>query len=307
MDIVFMGTPLFATKSLEALIENFNVKAVFTQPDRASGRGNKIKMSEVKILALKNNIKVFQPEKLNKDIDSIEIIKKINPDFIVVVAYGQILSKKILNIPKHGCINVHASLLPELRGAAPINFAILNGDKVSGVTTIMMDEGIDTGDILIKKEINIEGLNAGELHDKLMVLGANVLIETINKIKDHKIKPIPQNHEEASYCSSLISKDLAKIDWNEDGEKILAKVNAFNPYPGAFTIYDGSILKIFKAGFEKGDFKPGEIVEIGKDFVKVSCRNGAIKICEIQMQNKKRMELKEFLKGNKLELNKSLL
>jgi len=306
MDIVFMGTPIFACRSLEALIKNFDVRAVFTQPDRASGRGNKIKMSEVKSLALENNIEVFQPEKINKDSSSIEAIKKINPDFIVVMAYGQIISKEILQMPKYGCINVHASLLPKLRGAAPINFAILNGDKVSGITTIMMDEGIDTGDMLIKREINIEGLNAGQLHDKLMVLGADVVVETINKIHDHKIERIPQNHEEASYCS-LITKELAKINWNEDGEKILCKINAFNPYPGAFTIYDGSILKIFRACFEKGDFKPGEIIEIGKDFIKVSCMNGAIKIYEIQMQNKKRMELKEFLKGNKLELNKSLL
>lgn len=306
MDIIFMGTPNFATKSLEALINNFNVKAVFTQPDRPSGRGNKIKMSEVKTLAIENDIQVFQPEKINKDPSSVEVIKKINPDFIVVVAYGQIISKEILSIPKYGCINVHASLLPKLRGAAPINFAILNGDKTSGITTMMMDEGMDTGDMLIKEEINIEGLNAGELHDKLMVLGADVLIKTINGIQDDKIEKVPQNHEEASYCT-LITKALTKIDWNEDGEKIINKINAFNPYPGAFTTYNGSILKIFKAYFEKGVFKPGEIIEIGNDFIKVSCKNGVIKIYEIQMQNKKKMEIKEFLKGNKLELNRSLL
>lgn len=306
MDIIFMGTPNFATKSLEALINNFNVKAVFTQPDRPSGRGNKIKMSEVKTLAIENDIQVFQPEKINKDPSSVEVIKKINPDFIVVVAYGQIISKEILSIPKYGCINVHASLLPKLRGAAPINFAILNGDKTSGITTMMMDEGMDTGDMLIKEEINIEGLNAGELHDKLMVLGADVLIKTINGIQDDKIEKVPQNHEEASYCT-LITKALTRIDWNEDGEKIINKINAFNPYPGAFTMYNGSILKIFKAYFEKGVFKPGEIIEIGNDFIKVSCKNGAIKIYEIQMQNKKKMEIKEFLKGNKLELNRSLL
>ncbi len=304
MNIIFMGTPNFAAKSLEALIEKYTVKLVFTQPDRPSGRGNKIKMSEVKMLAKEKGIEILQPEKINKDTASIETIKNLRPDIIVVVAYGQILSKEILSIPKYGCINVHGSLLPKYRGAAPINFAILNGEKKSGITTMLMDEGMDTGHMLLQEEINIEGLNAGELHDKLMELGAKLLIKTIDNIEN--LKGIPQNNEEASYCT-LITKDLTKIDWNEDGEKIINKIRAFNPFPGAFTMYNGNILKIFDAKFENGDFNPGRIVEIGKDFIKISCRNGAIKVYEIQMQNKKKMEVKEFLKGNRAELNEPLL
>ncbi|MCL2322033.1 MAG: methionyl-tRNA formyltransferase [Oscillospiraceae bacterium] len=306
MDIIFMGTPSFSAESLKALIKNFNVKAVFTQPDRPSGRGNKMKMSEVKELAIENNIEVFQPEKINKDMDSIEKIKELNPDCLVVVAYGQILSREILEIPKYGCINVHASLLPKYRGASPINFAILNGEKISGITTIQMDEGIDTGPVLLQEEMNIEGLNAGELHDKLMVLGSKIIVDTLNSLLKDEIKKIPQNNEDASYCT-LITKDIVKINWNDEGEKILNKINAFNPNPGAFTIYEGSILKIFKAKFEKGECEPGRISDIGKDFIKISCKDGTIIAYEIQMQNKRKMEVKEFLRGNKLCLGRSLL
>lgn len=306
MDIVFMGTPLFATKSLEALIHNYGVQAVFTQPDRPSGRGNKIKISPVKEVALKNNIPIWQPEKINKDKDAIEYLKNLRPDFIVVVAYGQILSKEILDIPKFGCINVHASLLPKFRGASPINFAILNGEKYSGITTILMNEGMDTGDIFLKKEINIEGLDYGKLYDKLMVLGAEVLIDTIFKIVNNNITPLNQNEEEASYCA-LITKDITKIDWNESGDNIINKIRAFSPTPGAFTTYRGKSIKIFEALFERGNYEIGKISEIDKEFIRVGCKDGSIKIFNIKMQDKKQMEVKEFLKGNKLELNEKLL
>ena len=244
MKIVFMGTPEFAVPALEALIEKFDVEAVFTQPDKPKGRGKKLAMSQVKEVAVKHDIKVFQPEKLKKDRETIEELKNIAPDFIIVVAYGQIFSKEILEIPKYGCINLHASLLPKYRGAAPINWAIINGEKVSGNTTMFMDEGLDTGDMLLKSEAQItDSMTAGELHDKLMEQGGELLVNTIKGIMDGKIKRIKQEDDKSCY-SPMLSKETGKIDWTKGGKKINNLIRGLNPWPLASTHYNGEVKKI---------------------------------------------------------------
>lgn len=207
MKIVFMGTPEFAVPSLKAMVENFNVEGVFTQPDRPKGRGKKLAMSPVKEVALENNIDVYQPVSLRKEPEFIEKLKNIQPDFIIVVAYGQILPKEVLEIPKYACINLHASLLPKYRGAAPLNWAIINGEKKSGNTTMLMDVGLDTGDMLMTQEVDInDSMTAGELHDILMIQGGDLLVDTINKMVSGEITPIKQDDSKTCYASMLDKK-----------------------------------------------------------------------------------------------------
>ena len=214
MKIVFMGTPDFAVPSLEALIEKYGVEAVFTQPDRPKGRGKKMAFSAIKEVAVKHDIKVFQPEKLKDDREAIEYLKEMKPDFIIVVAFGQILTKEVLDIPKYGCINLHASLLPMYRGAAPLNWVVINGEKKSGNTTMLMDVGLDTGDMLLKDEVEItENMTAGELHDILMVRGGNLLIETIEGLANGTIKGIKQEGE--TCYAKMLSKNTGKISWDK--------------------------------------------------------------------------------------------
>ena len=247
MRIVFMGTPDFAVPCLRELIAHkHEIAAVVTQPDRPKGRGNKLAESAVKIFARESGIAIFQPEKI-KTGEFVQILRDLAPEAIIVVAFGQILSQEILDIPPLGCINVHASLLPKYRGAAPINWCIINGDKTTGVTAMYMDKGMDTGDIILKKEIEIgEDENAGELHDRLSELGASALSETMELLIEGKIERTPQNNEEATYAP-IMTKELGRIDWSRDAKDIRNLIRGTYPWPGAFSSYNGKMFKILRA------------------------------------------------------------
>jgi len=303
MNIVFMGTPEFAVPSLEALINEFGVKAVFTQPDKPKGRGKKLAVSPVKEVALRHNVEVFQPSKLKTDENCINKLKEINPDFIIVVAYGQILSKEILDIPKYGCINLHASLLPKYRGAAPINFAVINGETVSGNTTMFMDVGLDTGDMLLKSEYEIhKDMTAGELHDILMEDGASLLINTINGIVDKSIERIKQNDDETIYAH-MLDKKMGEINWALDSKKINNLIRGLNPWPVAYTHYENQVMKIYEAKSlnEECNHEPGYIINVSKEGIKVSTGKGIILIKKIQFPSKKPMYVEEYIKGHDIQ------
>lgn len=298
-----MGTPEFAVPSLKRLIENYNVKAVFTQPDRPKGRGKKLAMSPVKEVAVENNIPVFQPQSLKKEHEYVEKLKEIKPDFIIVVAFGQILSEEVLNIPKYACINVHASLLPKYRGSAPIIWSVVNGEKKSGVTTMLMAKGIDTGDMLLKCETDIDSdMTSGQLQDILSEKGANLLLNTIEDFKDGKIEPEKQNDEEASYIS-VISKDLGEINWNNSAESIHNLVRGFNPWPSAYTHYEDKVMKIHEAKVIDSTFKgtPGFITEVSKEGIKVETGEGKLLITLVQFPGKKIISVKDYIAGNTIE------
>ncbi|MGY0372130.1 methionyl-tRNA formyltransferase [Clostridium sp. JNZ J1-5] len=305
MKIVFMGTPEFAAPSLQALIDNFGVKAVFTQPDKPKGRGNKLSMSPVKELALKHNIKVNQPHKLKNEPEFIQELKEIEPDFIIVVAYGQILPKEVIEIPKYSCINLHASLLPKYRGAAPINWAIINGENKSGNTTMLMDIGLDTGDMLLKEEVIItEDMTAGELHNILMESGAELLVKTINGIVEGSI--VPEKQEDSKTCyASMLNKDMAKINWNLSSKEIHNLVRGLNPWPVAYTHYHDKIMKIYKTKVlkENSDKEPGTIIKVNKEGIVVSCGEGTILIKEMQFPGKKVLTVEQYIVGNDIEEN----
>ncbi|MCD6435435.1 MAG: methionyl-tRNA formyltransferase, partial [Clostridiales bacterium] len=244
MKIVFMGTPEFSVPSLEYLIENHEVVGIFTQPDRKKGRGKKLSPPPIKEFAGDYNIPIFQPEKI-KTRDSIQILKELNPEVIIVIAYGQILNSEILEIPTYGCINVHASLLPKLRGASPINTAIVRGYSETGVTTMKMDIGLDTGDMLVKKLVKIDkAMNAGELHDILMMLGVEVLKDTLDNL--NTIEPISQDNSKSTYAP-IIKKEMARINWEESSYDIYNLIRGYNPWPVAYTVLDGKRIKVFKA------------------------------------------------------------
>jgi len=308
MKVVYMGTPEFAVPCLEFLINSeHEVIGVFTQPDKRSGRGQRISLTPVKEKALEHNIPILQPTTLKND-DIINQIKKLNPDLIVVVAYGQILPKGILEIPKYGCINVHASLLPKYRGAGPINWAIINGEKKTGITTMYMDVGLDTGDMLLKEEIEIgDDETAGELHDRLMKLGAGVLDKTINLLETNEIISIPQNHNESSYAP-MLTKDLGKIDWTKSAQHIKNLIRGTIPWPSSYTTYNGKIMKIWKSRVIESnkEYDPGKILEVQKDCILVATGKNILAIEEIQFSGKKRMGVKEYLIGNNIEINRNL-
>lgn len=303
LNIVFMGTPEFSVPSLENLIENFNVKAVFTQPDKPKGRGKKMSISAVKEIALKNNIPVYQPEKIKKETEIIEKLKEINPDFIIVVAFGQILSKEILDIPKYACINLHASLLPKLRGAAPINWAIINGETISGNTTMLMDVGLDTGDMLLKDIVDIKkDMTAGDLHDILMVRGADLLIKTINEYVKGNIVPQKQKDEDSNYAP-ILTKKSGKINWNTNSRDIYNLVRGLNPYPLAYCKYKEENMKIHRVKVldKVYDEIPGTIIEINESGIVVACRESSLLIELIQFPGKRAMTVKEYTRGNKID------
>lgn len=298
-----MGTPEFAVPSLKKLIENYEVKAVFTQPDRPKGRGKKLAMSPIKEVALENDIPVFQPKSLKKEHEYVEKLKEIKPDFIIVVAFGQILSEEVLNIPKYACINVHASLLPKYRGSAPIIWSVVNGEKKSGVTTMLMAKGIDTGDMLLKCETDIDSdMTAGQLHDILSEKGAGLLLDTIEGFKNGKIKPEKQDDEEASYIS-VISKELGEINWNNTAYHIHNLIRGFNPWPSAYTHYEDKIMKIHEANVFDSGFKgtPGLITYVDKDGIKVETGEGKLLITSIQFPGKKIMSVKDYIAGNTIK------
>ncbi|MCC0635561.1 MULTISPECIES: methionyl-tRNA formyltransferase [unclassified Clostridioides] len=304
MKIVFMGTPDIAVPCLQKIIdEKYEILGVVTQPDKPKGRGKKLGMSPVKELAIENNIPVYQPIKA-RDKDFIDTMKSLKPDVMVVVAFGQILPKEILEIPKFGCINVHVSLLPKYRGAAPINWVIINGEEKTGVTTMYMDEGLDTGDMILKTEVNLdENITAGELHDKMMNIGAETLKETLKLIEAGTAPREVQNHEEFSYAP-IMNKSLGNIDFSKNAKEIHNLVRGVNPWPSAYTTYNGVTMKIWKTKVleEESNKEAGTIIEVNKDGIKVSTKDKVLLIEEIQMPNKKRMLVGEYIKGNTIEI-----
>lgn len=303
MNIVFMGTPEFAVPSLEAMINNHNVVGVFTQPDRPKGRGKKLAFSAVKEVAVKHNIDVYQPEKLRSEREYIDKLKELAPDFIIVVAYGQILPKEVLDIPKYACINLHGSLLPKYRGAAPLNWAIIDGEKVSGNTTMLMDVALDEGDMLLKQEVEItENMTAGQLHDILMVEGGKLLLETIDKFVKGDIIPEKQDDSLSNYAS-MLSKETGKINWNKTAMEIHNLVRGVNPWPIATTIYNNQVVKIYETTplDEKCNETPGTILRADNDGIRVATGDKVLLIKKIQFPNKKPLEVKEYLKGNSIE------
>ncbi|MCR1876099.1 methionyl-tRNA formyltransferase [Paraclostridium bifermentans] len=302
MKIVFMGTPEFAVPCLQKIIdEGHEVVAVVTQPDKPKGRGKKLAMPPVKELALKYDIPVYQPLKAREE-SFVDTLKEMNPELIVVVAFGQILPKSILDIPKYGCINVHASLLPRYRGAAPLNWVIINGEEKTGVTTMYMDEGLDTGDMILKSEIPLDDeITAGELHDKMMIDGAKVLKETIDLIEKGEAPREKQSNEDTCY-SPIMNKSLGNIDWKKSAIDIHNLVRGINPWPSAYTTYEGQTMKIWKTKVidKNSDKDPGTIISVDKEGINVSTSEGILQIKEIQMAGKKRMEVPEYIKGNNI-------
>ena len=304
MNIVFMGTPDFAVPCLQALIDNGeNVQAVFTQPDKPKGRGYKMLPPPVKSLALTYNIPVYQPLSLKKGEDAenaLNILKELSPDLIIVVAYGKILPKEILELPKYYCINVHASLLPRYRGAAPIQWCVLNGEKETGVTTMLMAEGLDTGDMLLKESVAIgDDETASELHDRLSAVGAELLIKTISAIKVGTITREKQEDSLSNYAS-MITKDMCPIDFSLPAQQVHNKIRGLSASPCAVTMLNGKRLKIFKSTMsdkKKYDLAAGTVVN-EKDFT-VVCGDGYT--TEVQSEGGKRMKVSDFLRGNHIE------
>jgi methionyl-tRNA formyltransferase len=295
-----MGTPEFAVPSLRKLTENYDVVAVFTQPDRPKGRGNKVTISPVKEEAIKHNIPVYQPVKIKQEPESIELLKKLNPDFIIVVAFGQILPKDVLDIPKYGCINLHASLLPKYRGAAPINWAIINGETKSGNTTMLMDVGLDTGDMLLRSEVVIkDNMKAGDLHDILMEDGADLLINTIEGVVNKQIVPQKQDNTQSCYAS-MLSKETGRINWNLSCREIKNLINGLNPWPVAYTEYENKMMKIYEAdALEKNTgFQPGYIIKVSKSGIEVAAGEGTLVIKFIQFPGGKALKVEEYIKGH---------
>ncbi len=309
MKIVFMGTPDFAEESLKAIYKaEHEIIGVVTNPDKPKGRGMKMIPSPVKEFATENNLRVFQPEKVRNNEEFINELKILKPDVICVVAYGKILPKEILDIPTYGCINVHASLLPKYRGAAPIQWAILNGDQKTGVTTMYMDVGMDTGDIILKKEVDIEeDETTGELWDRLKVIGGELLVETLKQI-EKGIAPREKQGEDYT-MAPMLSKDMAKIDWNQKtAEEIKNLVRGLNPIMGAYTFLNEKKIKFWKVNVagnneiyaENMNFLRNGTVIISdpRDGVFIKCKEGILKIIEIQGENAKRMSIQDYLRGN---------
>lgn len=303
MKIVYMGTPDFAVAPLEAIIEaGHEVSAVVTQPDKQKGRGREVQMTPVKECALRHGIPVFQPVKIREE-EAVKQLSKYPADIFVVAAFGQILSEEILTMPVFGCINIHASLLPAYRGAAPIQWAILNGEKETGVTIQQMDKGIDTGDMLLKSVVPIAPKETGEsLHDKLMEAGAKLVVEALSKIEKKEVTPEKQNHALASHAARL-TKSMGEIDWKKEAEVIERLVRGLNAWPSAYTYYHGKTLKIWEADVirepaeRSGTYEPGCVADVGKDSFDVYTGKGLVRVRVLQLEGKRRMTVREFLAG----------
>lgn len=309
MKIVFMGTPDFAEKSLEAIYNSgHEILAVVTNPDRPKGRGMKMVYSPVKEFAISKNLKIYQPEKVRNNVEFIEEIKALQPDVICVVAYGKILPKEILDIPRLGCINVHGSLLPKYRGAAPIQWAVINGEKITGITTMYMDVGMDTGDMILKEEVNIgEDETTGELWDKLSEVGAKLLVKTLSQIEDGNAPRLPQGEDFT--MAPMLNKDMSKIDWNsKTAKEIKNLVRGLNPIMGTYSYLDDKKIKFWKVDvlpLENENVENGTILKSNsKDGLYIKAKEGMIKVLEIQGENSKRMPIQDFLRGNELEEGK---
>lgn len=314
MKIVFMGTPDFAAGALEALIQaGHEITAVVTQPDKAKGRSKELQFPPVKECALRHNIPVFQPVKI-KTPEAIAELKTYEADIYVVAAFGQILSKEILELPKLGCVNIHASLLPKYRGASPIQHVIIDGEEKTGVTIMQMDVGLDTGDMLYKKEVVIEAEDTFEtLHDKLMVIGGEAIVEALPLLEAGELTPEKQKDEESCYAS-LISKEMGRIDFGKSAVVIDRLIRGMNPWPSAYTSYKGKQLKIWRGNpvsaaeaieYAEGA-QPGSVVKVDKDSFIVATGNGCLQITELQLEGKKRMNTHDFLLGVKVAVGEKL-
>lgn len=299
MRVVFMGTPDFSVPTLECIIEaGHEVVGVVTQPDKAKGRGKKVVYTPVKEKALEHGLTVYQPRRAREP-EFIEQMRALNPDVMVVVAFGQILPKELLDIPKYGCVNVHASLLPKYRGAAPIQWAVIRGEKVSGVTTMQMDVGLDTGDMLLKAEVPLaEDETGGSLHDKLSVLGGELLIETLKGLEAGTIVPEKQDDSQSGEYARMLDKSLGKIDFSMRAEEIERLIRGLNPWPSAYTSYNNKTMKLWKARVVPGgEAVPGQVLAVDKKGFTVQTGDGALQILELQMEGKKRMDAGAFLRG----------
>ena len=303
MRVIFMGTPDFAVASLEALLREHEVLAVITQPDKPKGRGKKLAFSPVKEYALAHGLAVLQPERV-KAPEFVEELRKYNAELIAVTAFGQILPEEILNMPEYGCINVHGSLLPKYRGAAPMQRAIIDGETVTGITTMFMAKGMDTGDMLLKTEVEIAPEDNFEtLHDKMAAAGASLLLETIAGLESGMIQRIPQKEEDATYAP-MIDKETGHISWEKGGQEIINLMRGLTPGPGAYTLYEEEPLKLFRAEAENGAFPDaefGEIVEVTKQAFAVKCGDGVLWVRELQARGGKRMSADAYLRGHEMK------
>ncbi|MDT3694435.1 MAG: methionyl-tRNA formyltransferase [Mucispirillum sp.] len=299
--IIFMGTPEIAVPSLKALVENgFDIPLVITQPDKPKGRGQAVQYPPVKEYALTAGLEVYQPEKIKNNTEVMEKLKSISPDFFAVAAYGKILPQEVLDIPKIAPVNVHFSLLPKYRGPAPVNWAIMNGEEETGVDTMLMDAGMDTGDILLTAKTPILKKNAGELADELAVTGAELLIKTLNEFES--ITPIKQDNDKATKAP-MMNKEMGLINWSQDASQIERMIRAFTPWPASYSMLDNKKIKIFKSDVAEINHNAaaGTIIDVDKDSITVACGNNALKIFELQLEGKKKMDTKSFLAGYKLE------
>lgn len=315
MKVIFMGTPDFSVGTLEALIEaGHEVVLAVTQPDKPKGRGGKMQFTPVKETAVKHGIPVFQPKKVREP-ECVEELRKYHADVMVVIAFGQILPKEILELTPYGCINVHASLLPKYRGAAPIQWAVIDGEQVSGVTTMQMDEGLDTGDMLLKTEVVLEEQETGgSLHDKLSEAGAKLLVETLRRLEEGSITAQKQGVSPTAYAR-MLDKELGNIDWTQSAEAIERLIRGLDPWPGAYTNWNGKVMKLWRTkvcpeevlsreGKEKLNVKmsqSGTIVEVAKDGFYIQTGDGLLKVLSLQIPGKKRMEADAFLRGYEME------
>ena len=299
--VIFMGTPDFAVPCLARLTEIADVVAVITQPDRPKGRGQKLLPPPVKAFAQEHGIAVYQPVRV-KAPDFVDVLRGLAPDLIVVVAFGQILSKEILSLPPLGCINVHASLLPRYRGAAPMQWAIVRGEKETGVTTMFMDEGLDTGDMLVRETLPItQAMTAAELHDAMMKLGADVLEKTLFSLSEGTLKRTPQDDALSTYAP-LLDKEVGRIDWKKSAQEIHDLVRGLNSWPGAYTMLEGQKFKIWRTRLAEGTAEPGEIVSVTKQGLLVGTGEGMLEILELQAPSKKKMAAGDYVRGHELQL-----
>lgn len=303
MKVIFMGTPDFSVGTLEALVEaGHEVVLAVTQPDKPKGRGKEMQFTPVKEAALRHDIPVFQPKKV-RDPECMEELRKYHADIMVVIAFGQILPQEILDMTPYGCVNVHASLLPKYRGAAPIQWSIIDGEEVTGVTTMQMDAGLDTGDMLLKTEIKIEAdETGGSLHDKLAEAGATLCVETLKALEEKTVTPEKQGETPTAYAK-MLDKKLGNIDWTMDAVSIERLIRGLNPWPSAYTMWNGKVMKIWRGEVleASGEQMPGTIVAVSKDSFTVQTGKGQLRILELQLQGKKRMDAVAFLRGYKLE------
>ena len=308
MKVIFMGTPDFSVSTLEALAEaGHEVVLAVTQPDKPKGRGGKMQYTPVKEAALARDIPVYQPKKIREP-ECIEELKKYNADIMVVIAFGQILPKEILQMTPYGCINVHASLLPKYRGAAPIQWAVIDGEKVSGVTTMQMNEGLDTGDMILKTEIPLDQKETGgSLHDKLAEAGAKLCVETLKCLEDKTATWEPQGESTTAYAK-MLDKNLGNINWNDPAVQIERLIRGLNPWPSAYTHWNDKVIKLWQADVveDNTDQEAGTIVKVEKDSFYVQTGEGLLKIEELQLKEKKRMDAGAFLRGNHLEYGEIL-